>query len=293
VIRKRIAAVFQAEGLGGVVRAVVRRLKRPHARSFPLWREAVRGKTGLEIGGPSPLFARGGMLPVYPLAERVDNVNFAQTTIWEGAITAGDSFHFHGGKAPGRQYIAEGADLGAIPPAAYDFVLSSHMLEHTANPLRALGEWSRLLKPGGALLLVVPHRDGTFDHRRPVTTLDHLVDDFRRGTGEDDLTHLDEVLARHDLERDPGARGSDFAERARRNPELRTMHHHVFDTALVVAAVSRAGFDVREAEPLEPYHVVVLARKPITGEAAAALPPAQLRNVLRASPFPTDRSAAV
>ncbi|HMC56895.1 MAG TPA: methyltransferase domain-containing protein [Gemmatimonadaceae bacterium] len=292
MIRKRITAVFQAEGIGGVMRAVLRRLRRPHARSFPLWREVVRGRVGLEIGGPSPLFARGGMLPVYPLAERVDNVNFARQTIWEGTITAGDSFHYHPGKAPGRQYIAEGAELAGVPAAAYDFVLSSHMLEHTANPLRALDSWSRLLKPGGALLLVVPHRDGTFDHRRPVTSLAHLVQDLERNTGEDDLTHLDEILELHDLTRDPGARTADFAARARRNPELRSMHHHVFDTSLIVAAATHAGFDVREAEPLEPYHVVVLARKPLAAGTAAPFAPERLRTVLRASPFPTDRSAA-
>lgn len=224
MIVNRVVSVFRAGGVAGVLSAIVRRIRTPRARSFAVSRAIVRGATGIEIGGPSPLFARGGMIPVYPSAHRVDNVNFARRTIWEGAIQEGDSFTFHRGKAPGQQYIAEGADLRVVPGGKYDFVLSSHMLEHTANPLGALSEWRRLLKEGGALILVVPHRDGTFDYRRPVTTMQHLVEDFEAGMGEDDLTHLPEVLQLHDLSRDPGADPARFRERAENNAEIRSLH---------------------------------------------------------------------
>ena len=291
MIVKRVVSVFKAGGIGGVLRAIARRIRNPRARSFPECRDIVAGATGIDIGGPSPLFARGGMLPVYPLAMQVDNVNFARRTIWEGAIDEGDSFTFHPGKAPGRQFIAEGSDLHTIPAASYDFVLSSHMLEHTANPLRALAEWRRLLRPGGALIVVVPHRDGTFDHRRPVTTMQHLVEDFERGIGEDDLTCVDEILRLHDASMDPGVHDITFRERAERNAELRSLHHHVFDTRLLMDAVSRAGFDLLSVEPLEPYHIVVIARKP---DGASVGPPVadEWRASLRRSPFRTDRQNA-
>ena len=176
-----------------------------------------------------------------------------------------------------------------VPSGTYDFVLSSHMLEHTANPLRALSEWDRVLRPGGGLVLVVPHRDGTFDHRRPITALQHLIDDFEQGTGEDDRTHLQEVVELHDLSKDPGARGSNFRERAERNVELRTMHHHVFDTRLAVGAVQTAGLEVEAVELLQPYHIVVVARKALDGSAARRWSEDALRAVLRGSPFRTDR----
>jgi SAM-dependent methyltransferase len=285
-------SVFKAEGLTGVLSAIGRRIRTPRARCYPVCRELVGGAIGLEIGGPSPIFGRVGLLPLYRMASRIDNCNFAPRTIWEGAIAEGDSFSFDARKPAGRQFIAEAGDLRMIPSATYDFVLSSHMLEHTANPLRALSEWGRVLKPGGGLVLVVPHRDGTFDHRRPITALQHLIDDLERGVREDDLTHLQEILDLHDLSKDPGARGSDFRERAERNAELRTMHHHVFDTRLAVGAVRTAGLAVEAVELLRPYHIVVVARKALAGSAARPWSEEALRAVLRGSPFRTDREAS-
>lgn len=46
---------------------------------------------------------------------------------------------------------------GALPDAAVDVVLSHHSLEHVPDPLSALAEMRRLLRPGGRLLLAVPY----------------------------------------------------------------------------------------------------------------------------------------
>jgi SAM-dependent methyltransferase len=226
------------------------------------------------------------------LARQVDNVNFASKTAWDDATKEGDSFHFHVRKKPGQRFIAEGVDLRQIPAGKYDFVLSSHMLEHTANPLRALAEWKRVLRPDGVLVLVVPARDGAFDHRRSITTMLHLVEDFEANRGEDDVTHLEEILQLHDLSRDPGATDAGaFRERARRNPELRSLHHHVFDARLAVNAVFRAGLEVLTVELLLPYHIIVVARNPLANIAATPFDEGALRDVLRKSPFQSDRQS--
>lgn len=93
------------------------------ARSFSVCAEMVSGATGLEFGGPSPIFSRGGLLPVYPLAGRIDNCNFARSTIWEAAIVPGESFVFHQGRDSGSRFTAEAADLRMAPNDSYDFVL--------------------------------------------------------------------------------------------------------------------------------------------------------------------------
>lgn len=60
--------------------------------------------------------------------------------------------------------------------SAWDFVLSSHVLEHFPDPIKALLEWRRIVRPGGYLFMIVPHKDRTFDRERKRTTLQELID---------------------------------------------------------------------------------------------------------------------
>lgn len=221
--------------------------------------ELLNGKTGMEIGGPSSRFRRSGLLPVYRHAARVDNCNFSGETVWEGSVDESKPFRPEPGVAAGTQYVLEATELLGIADQAYDFVCSSHVLEHVANPLRALCEWKRVLRPGGALVLVLPHKDDAFDHRRPVTKLDHLIDDFERNVGEDDLTHLDEILQLHDLALDPPAGDIDsFRERSLQNFSNRCLHHHVFDEQLVVDVAEHAGFQTLAVESFHPYGIILV-----------------------------------
>jgi SAM-dependent methyltransferase len=41
----------------------------------------------------------------------------------------------------------------------FDFVYSSHTLEHLADPAEALFNWWRVVKSGGVMILYIPHRD--------------------------------------------------------------------------------------------------------------------------------------
>lgn len=50
-------------------------------------------------------------------------------------------------------------DLKEVNDAQYDFVYSSHTLEHIYEPDVALANWWRVLKPSGFLILYLPHRD--------------------------------------------------------------------------------------------------------------------------------------
>ena len=217
---------------------------------FARWRLPLRqkyqpfvdNKYGIEIGGPSALFRT--VLPVYQFVAGLDGVNFSSDTVWEGRITAGGSFNYLDGRS-GRQYISEAADLSEIATAHYDFLLSSNCLEHVANAIKALTEWKRVIKTGGALVLVLPNKQSNFDHRRPSTRFEHLLEDFAHDVGEDDLTHLDEILALHDLRMDPPAGDLEhFRQRSLKNFENRTLHHHVFNVALIEQMLDHVGFEI-------------------------------------------------
>lgn len=228
--------------------------------------DAAADRCGLEIGGPSRVFTRGAILPVYPRARRIDNVNFSPRTTWETDLRDGGEFRFDGARPAGRQFIRNATDLSGIPDAAYDFVISSHCLEHVANPLLALTEWRRVTRDGSRLLLILPDPLHTFDHRRPVTTLDHLRSDFMRNVDEGDETHFTEALALHDLRRDPAAgSAADFAARLRRNAENRCLHHHVFDPKLIATMLAETGWSVIQVETVRPLHLVALAWNPKAG----------------------------
>lgn len=52
----------------------------------------------------------------------------------------------------------------------YDFIVASHVIEHTPNPLGFLKECEQLLRPDGVIFLAVPDKRFCFDHFRPVST---------------------------------------------------------------------------------------------------------------------------
>ena len=167
-------------------------------------------------------------------------MNYAGATMWESDLVHGGVFAPEGARL-GTQWLLEASDLGDVEP--YDVVISSHTIEHVSDPLRCLREWRRVTTPGGVLLLVLPHRDGTFDHRRPVTSMDHLKQDERVGVSESDDTHVAEILEMHDIERDPGLESvGQLRERMADNLRMRTMHHHVFDTRAAVDMVVESGW---------------------------------------------------
>ncbi len=196
------------------------------------WQQPFRSRNGIEIGGPSGMFNTKGFLPLYDISGKIDGVNFSNTTVWEGDIEEGEFYKYQ--DKTGYQYIAEGTKLNKIKEDNYEFVLSCNNLEHMANPLAAIFEWKRILKNEGAMLLILPNKEANFDHRRPYTSIEHLIMDFENNIGEDDMTHIDEVLQLHDLRRDPqGQPEKFFIDRSKDNLRNRCLHHHVFSQQLL------------------------------------------------------------
>ena len=210
--------------------------------SYRVYATYVEDKKGIEIGGPSILFKT--TLPLYRRITSLDGVNFSRNTVWEGAIQLGRSFSYLGNKR-GTQFIADATDLTQIASNSYDFLLSSNCLEHIANPIKALLEWKRIIRTAGVIILVLPNKFSNFDHNRPFTSFEHILDDFNNRTTEQDLTHLDEILALHDLSMDlPAGTIDKFRQRSLDNFNNRTLHHHVFDMNLIERMLHHVGFNV-------------------------------------------------
>lgn len=85
---------------------------------------------GIDIGGgPDPL---GQYCGIFPLMQSVRN--------WD--MKDGDA-----------QYMV------GVPDASVDFIHASHSLEHMVNPQEALQNWTRIVRPGGYLIVTVPDED--------------------------------------------------------------------------------------------------------------------------------------
>ena len=237
----------------------IRRAFRSPLPNHRAYQALFDGRAGLEIGGPSKLFRRD--LPIYKVMRALDGVNFSAQTVWEGALHEGRTFEYLKGRT-GQQFIGEGADLAALASQHYDFLISCNNLEHIANPLKALAEWRRVVRPGGHILLVLPRKESNFDHARDTTRFEHLLDDLARDVDEHDLTHVDEILARHDRQMDTASGDLEaLRKRSLRNFENRCLHHHVFDMPLIDRMFEHAGMDVLLRTETTTDHIAV-ARKP-------------------------------
>jgi SAM-dependent methyltransferase len=227
-------------------------------RCLNLVRTLVEGKVGLEIGGPSAIFRNWYNLPIYDNIASLDNCDFSQSTTWAAHT---DSYCFSKRKPLGKVYFCEGSDLRDISKNRYDFLLSSHNLEHLANPIKGLKEWQRVVKAGGHIVLVLPHYARTFDHRRVPTTASHMFEDYERQTGEDDLTHVEEIFEAHRLNEGHNS-DEELHALLLNNFNHRMMHHHVFDEVNSRELLEALGMKILALETAPPFHVILVAQFP-------------------------------
>jgi SAM-dependent methyltransferase len=78
--------------------------------------------------------------------------------------------------------IDDGETLAKIGDESQDFVIASHFIEHCEDPIGAIRSWCRVLRGKGALFIVVPDRAAYFDRDRPLTSIEHLVQDHELGS---------------------------------------------------------------------------------------------------------------
>jgi len=237
-----IIQVFRTYGLLNTISLILEKCSKKRISNYKFYQELFYNKCGIEIGGPSNFFLRE--VPIYKKIMSLDGVNFSSTTIWEGNILEGPNFKFGKGKI-GNQFICDAVNLGQIKSNEYEFVLSCNNLEHIANPIKALTEWLRIIKPEGLIFLILPNKNSNFDHDRKNTSMDHLLEDFKNNITENDFTHLEEVLTLHDLSLDPNAGNfENFKRRSINNFQNRCLHHHVFDLNLLESIFSYFNIEI-------------------------------------------------
>lgn len=258
----KVKEFYKSQGLLATIKAVNNKLfpvKKQAIPSFSSYVSYFENKKGIEIGGPSKIFSEE--LPIYQLVDSLDGCNFSSFTTWEGAIKEGETYNFYKSKC-GHQYVSEASNLYQIQDEKYDFLISSHCLEHCANALKTVEEWLRVIKKGGAILIILPDKNFTFDRNRPETRFEHLLDDYNNKIDEHDLTHLDEILTMHDLSLTPEFKSiEEFRERSLKNYDNRCLHHHIFTFDLMKEMFNYFDIKVLQTDFADPYHQIILGLK--------------------------------
>ncbi len=150
-----------------------------------------------------------------------------------------DKFREFAGERCLADYYGEACAL-PFRSNSLDYVASSHVLEHVSNPVEAVCEWYRVLRPGGIMYVVVPDRRFTWDHRRELTPVAHMLSDYARGTTDCDATHINEFVDGIDWSNySPATKPGDLSEAKERlkqtyhdtvaDGRIINIHFHVFE----------------------------------------------------------------
>jgi SAM-dependent methyltransferase len=162
--------------------------------------------------------------------------------------------------------IDDGEALTTIAAETQDFIVANHFLEHCENPIATIETHLQKLKPGGVLFYAVPDKLYTFDHRRPATPLDHMIEDYERGPEGSRREHYDEWARLVDTF--DGETEEEMLARARRlEVERYSIHMHVWTQVeflrLILACreLLDEAFDL-EAASRQTIEFIVVLRKP-------------------------------
>jgi SAM-dependent methyltransferase len=147
-------------------------------------------------------------------------------------------------------FVAKRPPYDFLAVGSFDFVVASHVVEHLPNPLASIAEFIRVVKAGGIVYLVVPHKDYCFDRFRPVTPVDHFYMEYYSGVVDISIDHcLEQVFAGCNLAEMDTVAGGAAVERAKAlHAAQDDFHIHTFtqDTfwALLAWLAPRVGAEL-------------------------------------------------
>lgn len=154
----------------------------------------------------------------------------------------------------GNYKIGE-ADNLPFPDDSLDFIFSSHVFEHLANPIGHLSHWFNKLRPGGIVLAVVPDLAGTKDALQSPSSLEEILAEFHEARWLPTIDHY-KRYARHNM---PNANISELFE------QRRSIHVHFYTNTNMSAILREAcnligyeSFHLEHANNHKDFHFVLI-----------------------------------
>jgi SAM-dependent methyltransferase len=250
---------------GDTLRRPVAALRVRLLRRFsPNWRRYLRtrrrlaerhlGGSGLEIGAlhmPLPL-------PEGASARYVDHKTLPELRR--------DFPELDGVEIVSPDIVDDGASLRSVADESVDFVIANHFVEHCEDPIGALEQHCRVLRPGGILYVALPdRRRQELDRGRDPVPISHHVRDHLEGPGWSRERHYEEWVRAADIPLGlvaPGDVDSAVTEHLRRHTAI---HFHAWsrDEFLALIEYCRGTWlplAVREAIPNVSEFIVILEK---------------------------------
>ena len=185
---------------------------------------------GAEIGaGVSPFLV--------PLGSRTTYIDAVPASYWRKLPMWADE------KVLDAEIIDEAATLEKIGDATFDYLVAAHVLEHIDDPIRALKNWTRVVRPGGHIVIAVPDKRFCGEEARELTTLEHMQRDHMEGPHVSARQHYDEHHWHF-----AGLEGEALAAAVKENE--RNIHYHTFTLTSfvqILGALQDIGFELVEA----------------------------------------------
>ena len=121
------------------------------------------------------------------------------TVMYVDSKTTEELIRYYGREMHGQtvvkvDLVTDAHTLAGIESGSQDFAVANQVLEHLENPLLAMESMLRVVKPGGIVFLSLPEKRHTFDVRRPVTTFEHIMEDYRLGPERSREAHYREWM---------------------------------------------------------------------------------------------------
>ena len=88
--------------------------------------------------------------------------------------------------------LDDGETLSKVQNLSQDFIIANHFIEHTEDPIGTIERHLSKLRVGGVLYLTVPNKLVTFDQERPITSIEHVLLDYKHGPGRERREHYAE-----------------------------------------------------------------------------------------------------
>jgi len=122
-----------------------------------------RGARSLEIG------------PFYTPLLRGSNTKYFDRLTQAELIARAESLALPTADVPAIDFVSHACDL-SIVNESFEYILSSHCIEHNPDLIGHLQNVERLLVPGGRYFVLAPDKRYCFDHYRAVSTIADVID---------------------------------------------------------------------------------------------------------------------